>query len=58
MEPLGSYQKEMQKFMDAKVAEGVQYNSNADAFEDFKQYYDKKLKIAGAAGKKLEPQKV
>lgn len=58
VEPLGSYQEEMQKFMDAKVAEGVQYKSNADAFEDFKQYYDKKLKIAGAAGKKIEPQKV
>lgn len=57
-EPLGSYQEEMQKFMDAKVAEGVQYKSNADAFEDFKQYYDKKLKIAGVAGKKIEPQKV
>lgn len=48
----------MQKFMDAKVAEGVHYNSNADAFEDFKQYYDKKLKIVGEAGKKIVPQKV
>ena len=57
-ELLGSYQEEMQKFMDAKVAEGVQYKSNADAFEDFKQYYDKKLKVASAAGKKVEPQKV
>lgn len=55
---IGSYQEEMQKFMDARVAEGVQYKSNADAFEDFKQYYDKTLKIAREAGKRIEPQKV
>ena len=48
----------MQKFMAARVAEGVQYKTNAEAFEDFKQYYDKRLKMAGAAGKKVEPQKV
>lgn len=58
VEPLGSYQDEMQKFMAARVAEGVQYKTNAEAFEDFKQYYDKRLKMAGAAGKKVEPQKV
>lgn len=52
--PFGSYQEEMQKFMNAKVAEGVHYESNAEAFEDFKQYYDKRLKVAGVAGKSVE----
>ena len=37
--------------MDAKVSEGVTYECNQDAYEDFKTYYDKKLKVAGQAGK-------
>ena len=37
--------------MDAKVSEGVTYECNQDAYEDFKAYYDKKLKVAGQAGK-------
>ena len=41
----------MQKFKDAKVSEGVTYECNQDAYEDFKVYYDKKLKVAGQAGK-------
>lgn len=47
----------MQKFMDARVAEGVKYKTNAEAFEDFKQYYDKRLKVAGNAGLQVEPVK-
>ena len=27
------------------------YECNQDAYEDFKAYYDKKLKVAGQAGK-------
>ena len=37
--------------MDAKVSEGVTYECNQDAYDDFKAYYDKKLKVAGQAGK-------
>lgn len=48
---IGSYEEEMQKFMDAKVSEGVTYECNQDAYEDFKAYYGKKLKVAGQAGK-------
>lgn len=50
-ESIGTYEEEMQKFMDAKVSEGVTYECNQDAYEDFKAYYDKKLKVAGQAGK-------
>ena len=50
-ESIGTYEEEMQKFMDAKVSEGVTYECNQDAYEDFKTYYDKKLKVAGQAGK-------
>lgn len=28
-----------------------------EAFEDFKQYYDKRLKVAGTAGLQVEPVK-
>ncbi|MBR6223826.1 MAG: hypothetical protein IKQ71_10375 [Lachnospiraceae bacterium] len=48
---IGSYEEEMQRFMDAKVREGMTYECNQDAYEDFKAYYDKKLKAAGQAGK-------
>ena len=50
-ENIGTFEEEMQKFMDAKVSEGVTYECNQDAYEDFKVYYDKKLKVAGQAGK-------
>lgn len=50
-EIIGTFEEEMQKFMDAKVSEGVTYECNQDAYEDFKAYYDKKLKVAGQAGK-------
>ena len=50
-ESIGTFEEEMQKFMDAKVSEGVTYECNQDAYEDFKAYYDKKLKVAGQAGK-------
>lgn len=50
-ESIGAYEEEMQKFMNAKVSEGVTYECNQDAYEDFKAYYDKKLKVAGQVGK-------
>lgn len=46
-----SYEEEMQKFMSDRVSKGVTYECNQDAYEDFKAYYDKKLKAAGKAGK-------
>lgn len=46
-----SYEEEMQKFMADRVSEGVTYECNQDAYEDFKAYYDKKLKAVGQAGK-------
>lgn len=45
-----SYEEEMQKFMETKVSEGVTYECNQDAYEDFKAYYDKKMKSDGVAG--------
>ncbi|MCM1160737.1 MAG: hypothetical protein NC412_05895 [Roseburia sp.] len=54
-ETLGTYQEEMEKFMASQVSEGIHYETNAEAFEDFKQYYDKRLKVAEAAGKQREP---
>ena len=48
--PLGTYEEEMQRFKDSCVAEGREYGSNAEAFEAFKNYYDKRTKVAGQAG--------
>lgn len=48
--PLGTYEEEMQRFTDSCVAEGREYGSNAEAFEAFKNYYDKRIKAAGQAG--------
>ena len=45
-----SYEEEMQKFMETKVSEGVTYECNQDAYEDFRAYYDKKMKSDGVAG--------
>lgn len=47
---LGTYEEEMQRFKDSCVAEGREYGSNAEAFEAFKNYYDKRIKAAGQAG--------
>ena len=49
-QPLGTYEEEMQRFTDSCVAEGRGYGSNAEAFEAFKNYYDKRTKVAGQAG--------
>lgn len=49
-QPLGTYEEEMQRFKDSCVAEGWEYGSNAEAFEAFKNYYDKRIKAAGQAG--------
>lgn len=49
--PVLSYEEEMQKFMADRVSEGMTYSCNQDAYEDFKAYYDKKIKAAGQAGK-------
>lgn len=49
-QPLGTYEEEMQRFKDSCVAEGMEYGSNAEAFEGFKNYYDKRIKAAGQAG--------
>lgn len=49
-QPLGTYEEEMQRFTDSCVAEDREYGSNAEAFEAFKNYYDKRIKAAGQAG--------
>lgn len=49
-QPLGTYEEEMQRFKDSCVAEGWEYGSNAEAFEAFKNYYDKRAKVDGQAG--------
>lgn len=46
-ELVGTYQKEMEKFLDSCVAEGREYSSNAEAFEAFKSLYDKHMKAQG-----------
>lgn len=49
-EPPLSYEQEMEKFMASRVSEGVTYSCNQDAYEDFKVYYDKKMKADSMAG--------
>lgn len=49
-EAIGTYEEEMQKFMANRVSEGVIYECNQDAYEDFKTYYDKKRRAVGPAG--------
>lgn len=51
-EPPLSYEQEMEKFMANRVSEGVTYSCNQDAYEDFKVYYDKKMKADSMAGAK------
>jgi hypothetical protein len=57
-ELLGSYQGERENFMSSQVAEGIQCETNAETFEDLKQYYDERLKVADAAGKQIVPKSV
>lgn len=45
-----SYEEAMEQFMANRVSEGVTYSCNQDAYEDFKAFYDKKLKVDGMAG--------
>ena len=45
-----SYEEAMEQFMVNRVSEGVTYSCNQDAYEDFKAYYDKKLKADSMAG--------
>jgi hypothetical protein len=42
MEPSFTYEQEMDNFMEDRVAEGVTYGCNQDAYEDFKASYEKK----------------
>lgn len=48
--PVGTYQEEMQTFIQNCVAEGREYGSNAEAFEEFKRFYDERVKVAGNDG--------
>lgn len=52
-EPVGTYQQEMQRFLDNCVAEGKEYGSNAEAYEAFKNYYDKRMKAQGQSGTQM-----
>ena len=53
IEHLKRYGEEMDSFLDIQFEKGVRYNSPAEAYEDFKNYYDKRLKVAGIAGKQV-----
>lgn len=52
-EHLRKYGEEMDRFLDIQFEKGVRYTSSAKAYEDFKNYYDKRLKAAGEAGKRI-----
>lgn len=52
-EPVGTYQQEMQRFLNNCVAEGKEYGSNAEAYEAFKNYYDKRMKAQGQSGTQM-----
>ena len=52
-EYLKRYGEEMDQFLDIQFEKGVRYESAGKAYEDFKNYYDKKLKAAGEAGKQV-----
>lgn len=47
----GTYQHEIKRFVDNCVAEGIEYGSNAEAYEAFKDYYSKSLKADSQAGR-------
>ena len=53
VERLKRYGEEMEQFLDIQFEKGVRYESLAKAYEDFKNYYDKRLKVAGQAGKRI-----
>ena len=53
IEHLRRYGEEMEQFLDIQFEKGVRYNSPTEAYEDFKNYYDKRLKACGQAGKRL-----
>ena len=53
IEHLKRYGEEMDQFLDIQFEKGVRYESAAQAYEDFKNYYDKRLKAAGQAGKRV-----
>jgi hypothetical protein len=53
IEYLKRYGEEMDQFLDIQFEKGVRYDSPAKAYEDFKNYYDKRLKAAGQAGKRI-----
>lgn len=44
VQQVGTYQEEMQNFIRSCVADGREYGSNAEAFEEFKQYYAQRMK--------------
>lgn len=50
-ETVGTYQEEMEKFIDGCVAEGREYSSNAEAYEAFRSLYDKRMEAQGQAEK-------
>ena len=53
VEYLRRYGEEMEQFLDIQFEKGIRYASSAEAYEDFKNYYDKRLKVAGQAGKRV-----
>lgn len=53
IEYLKRYGEEMDQFLDIQFEKGVRYASAVEAYEDFKNYYDKRLKAAGQAGKRV-----
>ena len=53
IEHLKRFGEEMDSFLDIQFEKGVKYDSPAKAYEDFKNYYDKRLKAAGQAGKQI-----
>ena len=53
IERLKRYGEEMDQFLNIQFEKGVRYDSPVEAYEDFKNYYDKRLKVAGQAGKRI-----
>jgi len=53
VERLKRYGEEMDQFLDIQFEKGVRYESPYEAYEDFKNYYDKRLKAASQAGKEI-----
>lgn len=49
-QPVGTFEEEKKRFQTSRAAEGMKYDSNAEVYEEFKAYYDKKLKVASEAG--------